>query len=286
MRRHLSVALLVPEPFATEINGLRRALRDRALDRYVPHITLAPPVNVNETRLEETLALVRSVAATHQPVKLEIGPAATFLPRNPVTYLSVDGALSGLNEELAVEPLRVETSYPFVPHVTIGQNDADITSLIGYETEVDIDRLFVMERDENRIWFPIADTPFGEPAIAGRGGVELEMITSQLADPTTVRLIGRPPTQLVVTGRHGGNTAGVAYATFDGSHADLGAVVVDREMRGQGFGAHLLKQFIYECRVRAVKSISTGCTKADSLFEGHGFERDDSGDLPLMRLKL
>ena len=39
-RLRLAVALLVPEPAATEIDGLRRALGDPGLGNVVPHITL------------------------------------------------------------------------------------------------------------------------------------------------------------------------------------------------------------------------------------------------------
>jgi hypothetical protein len=44
-RVRLASALLVPEPFAREIDGLRRALDDD-IDRVPPHLTLVPPVNV------------------------------------------------------------------------------------------------------------------------------------------------------------------------------------------------------------------------------------------------
>lgn len=282
MRRHLSVALLISEPVATEINGLRRALGDHALNRYVPHITLAPPVNVNETRVEDALAVVRSVAAHHKPFRVKLGPAATFLPRNPVTYLAVENILGELNRELSVDPFRIDGTYPFVPHVTIGRNESDVTAIIRYENEVEIDRLHLMECDEKRIWFPIADTPFGEPVIVGRGGVELELITSQLADPTTIELIGRRKTDLVVTARRDGRTVGVAVATFDGSRAELEALVVHREQRGQGIGSQILKQFIHEVRTRGIKEITTECTKADSVFEASGFERVE--DLLLLKL--
>ena len=48
VRRRLGVVLLVPEPAATEIQGLRRAVDDPALDSIPPHLTLVPPVNVRE----------------------------------------------------------------------------------------------------------------------------------------------------------------------------------------------------------------------------------------------
>lgn len=284
MRRRLSVALLVPEPVATEIQGLRRALGDPTIERYVPHITLVPPVNVNETRLEEALALVRRVAASHQPLRLTIGPAGTFLPRNPVTFLKVDEPLTELQSALFVDPFELEKTRPFVPHVTIGRNETNVTAVIDYVAEVEVDRLHVMERNDDGSWFPIADIPFGEPAVVGRGGVELELTTSQLADPTTVELVGRRKTDLVITARLDGKTAGVAIAKLNGSIADLAALVVNTEFRNQGIGSQILKQFIHEVRSRRMKEITTECTKADGVFETHGFVRD-SNEM-VLRLKL
>ena len=45
-RHRLGVAVVIDPPVADEINGLRRAVRDGALDRIAPHVTLVPPVNV------------------------------------------------------------------------------------------------------------------------------------------------------------------------------------------------------------------------------------------------
>jgi hypothetical protein len=50
-RHRLGVVLLVPDPWAAEVDGLRRALGDEALDRVAPHITLVPPSNVSDEDL-------------------------------------------------------------------------------------------------------------------------------------------------------------------------------------------------------------------------------------------
>src|SRR5262245_48536601 len=77
-RLRVAIALLVPEPAATEIDGLRRALGDRGLANVVPHITLIPPVNVAVDRVPDVLADVRAVAATTPPITLQLGPPQTF----------------------------------------------------------------------------------------------------------------------------------------------------------------------------------------------------------------
>src|SRR3546814_12692199 len=83
-RQRLGVVLLVPQPLATEVDGVRRALGDGALARIAPHITLVPPVNVAERDLPEALAIVRRAAGASRPLHLTLGPVLTFAPANPV----------------------------------------------------------------------------------------------------------------------------------------------------------------------------------------------------------
>ena len=57
------MALLVPEPVAAEVDGLRRALGDGSLGRIPPHLTLVPPVNVAEDDVPKALSVLRQAAA-------------------------------------------------------------------------------------------------------------------------------------------------------------------------------------------------------------------------------
>ena len=90
-KRRLGVALLVPPPLDVEIDGLRRAVGDGALGRIPAHLTLVPPVNVREDRLDDAVAVLRRAAAAAAPFEVDLGPPATFLPINPVLYLALAG---------------------------------------------------------------------------------------------------------------------------------------------------------------------------------------------------
>ena len=94
-RVRFAIALLVPEPAATEIDGLRRALGDGGLANVVPHITLIPPVNVAVDKVPEVLAAIRAAAAAATPLTLQLGPPETFSPASPVVYLAVSGPEAG-----------------------------------------------------------------------------------------------------------------------------------------------------------------------------------------------
>ena len=63
MARHrIAVALLVAQPLATELDGLRRALGAGERERVAPHATLVSPVNVGDEPLLVALDLVRRAA--------------------------------------------------------------------------------------------------------------------------------------------------------------------------------------------------------------------------------
>ncbi|HEX2384130.1 MAG TPA: 2'-5' RNA ligase family protein [Acidimicrobiales bacterium] len=204
-RVRLAVALLVPEPVATEIDGLRRALGDPGLTNVVPHITLITPVNIAADRVPEVLADLRAAAASTQPMTLQLGPPATFSPVSPVVYLSVGddraGAVHALRDALRAGALARPAVHDFVPHVTITENclperiEAVLESLAGYIVDVEIDRLHLLRdrADGPRRWNPVADALFEPPLVVGTGGLPMEISFSGLVDPEVSTLFDDQP---------------------------------------------------------------------------------------------
>ena len=255
-KTRLGVALLIPPPVAAEIDGLRRALGDGSLGRIPPHVTLVPPVNVREDRLGDALGVLRSAAAALQrrPLALVLGPPATFLPDNPVLYLGVDGdveRLRALRHAVFTEPLARPLTWPWVPHVTVADEAgpsviaAGLEALAAYRAEVVIDRVHLLQEGPGRVWEPIADAPFGPPAVVGRGGLALELASSELVDPEAAGLLDHDTPapagrRFAVTARRDGAVAGVAAGATDGATAVLTALVVAPAERVQGIGSHLL----------------------------------------------
>jgi len=199
-RLRVAIALLLPEPAATEIDGLRRALGDRGLANVVPHITLIPPVNVAVDRVPDVLADIRAVAAATSPIALQLGPPLTFSPVSPVVYLRVAGehvdALHALRDALGTGALARPAVHEFVPHVTITEEcppdriDAAVEALRDYTVDVRIDRLHILrDRAEGpRRWNPVADMMFEPPLVVGTGGLPMEVSVAALADPEVAPL--------------------------------------------------------------------------------------------------
>jgi 2'-5' RNA ligase len=254
-RVRLGVALLVPAPADTEIDGLRRALGDGTLGRMPAHLTLVPPVNVREDRLGEALAVLRRAAAATAPFSLRLGPPATFLPDSPTVYLAVadDGPVRALRDRVFVEPLARPLTWPFVPHVTLADEahpariTAALAALGDYRVEASFSRVHLLREGAGRVWTPIADATFAPPATVGQGGLPLELTVSEAVDPAAARL---GPDRLVVTARIDGVVAGYAEGPCSGRGAHLGVLVVADEARHLDVGIHLVAAFRYEAARR------------------------------------
>lgn len=264
-RVRLGVALLLPPDAAAEIDGLRRGLGDGALARIPAHLTLVPPVNVREDDLGAALDVVRAAAAASRPLKLELGPPATFLPTNPVLYLEVGGdveAVGTLRDAVFRPPLERPLTWPFVPHVTIADEAepdriaAAIAALGDYRLEVRIDHVHVLQEGPGRVWEPIAAAALEAPAVIGRGGLPVELAASSAPPDADVqrlmqaewnlhnaglRLEGR--NQLTVTARRDGALLGVAQGWTSPPVAFLQGLIVVAAHRGEGVGSHLLARF-------------------------------------------
>jgi 2'-5' RNA ligase len=263
-RRRLGVAVVIDPPVADEINGLRRAVRDGALERIAPHVTLVPPVNVPESRLADALARLRAAAAScPDPLHLTLGPPASFLPANAVLILAVGGdvdRLRALRDAVFVEPLARALAWPWVPHVTLADEEdparveAAVGLLDGYRATVSVDRMVLLEATrtaEGLRWRPCADATLGPRRVVGRGGMDLELTRGRVVDPEALDVIEAtaglpaPPAPveqgsgIVVTGRQAGEVVGVAAAWRDDAGGHVG-VVVPPDHRGQGIGSHLL----------------------------------------------
>lgn len=256
-RQRLGVVLLVPEPLATQIDGLRIALGDGALGRIPPHVTLVPPVNVAERDLPAAFAAVRAAAASVPPLSLTLGPVDTFQPVNPVAYLRVTAeaahraALDELHLACLAGPLDRPQQHEFVPHVTIADELAPLrldscgTVLADFRADVAIDRVHVLAEQPGRVWVPIADMPLGEPAgVVGRGSLPLEISVTGRPDLEAAALLaveGEPSgLPFAITAREDGVVVAAAWGWTAGDRLELADLVVAGAHRGRGIGRHVL----------------------------------------------
>jgi len=263
-RLRLGVVLVVAGTAGHQIDGIRRALGDGAYGRIPAHLTLVPPVNVNEADLPSVLDVVRVAGAGSRRLRLELGPVTTFWPDTPVLYLAVGGDLDGLHrlrDSVFTGPLARPLTWPFVPHVTLAEDRTPeelpllVELLRGFHAEVTVERVHILRERDHRRWEPFADVSLASPAVIGRGGLELELQTSGQLDPEAAEFLaeawdahrtscyGQLPAvePFAVVARREHSVVGAATGERD-DELRLERLVVDAAATGQGVGSHLLSR--------------------------------------------
>ena len=298
-KRRLGVVLLVPEPWKTEIDGLRRAVGDGTLGRIPAHLTLVPPVNVRDDRLPEAFDRLREAAASTSPLTLILGPPGTFLPANPVLFLEVGGMLEelhALRDAVFRDPFERDLTWPFVPHVTLADEaspdriNAAMSSLRDWEAEVPFYAIQVLEEQPGRVWTPIGDALLEPPALVGRGGLELELTASDNLDSEARGFAKQewaafdlaefgndagPEKPFAIVARRLGLIVGIATGEILASRvAHLSELLVGQGERGTGVGSQLLKKVESLARERDCTRITLNAeagSRAEAFYKGRGW---------------
>src|SRR5690606_485175 len=257
-RQRLGVVLLVRQPVATQVDGLRAALGDGALARIAPHITLVPPINVAERDLSGVLAHVREASAASRPLSLRLGGVATFSPVNPVAYLQVPGEPAELDElhslraSLRSGPLERPDQHPFVPHVTVADDlpadrlEAAERALSAFDAPISFDRVHVLAQGPDRRWSPIAAAPLGGigSGPVGRGSLPLEIVVGGMPDLEAASLLAvdqdAPGLPFGVSARRDGALIAAAWGWTSHQRLEVADMVVAARHRGTGVGRHVL----------------------------------------------
>lgn len=299
-RQRLGVVLVVPQPLATQVDGLRRALADDALGRVAPHVTLVSPVNVAERDLPAAFGVVRRAAADTPPLALRLGPVATFQPVNPTAYLEVGGdaermaSLVRLRERCHAEPLERQQVHDYVPHVTVaieqapGRLDAAVAALADFTAEVIFDRVHVLAEQPGRTWVPIAEMALGEgPRPVGRGSLPLDVAVTGRLDVEAASLLAvdqeAPGSPFAVTARRDGSVVAAAWGWTAGGRLEVADLLVAAAHRGEGIGRHVVAAVEDLGRRRACTR--AGCAApatgaAASLLRGCGWSIVPAPDAP------
>jgi 2'-5' RNA ligase/GNAT superfamily N-acetyltransferase len=271
-RHRVAVALLVAQPLATELDGLRRGLGAAERERVPPHLTLVSPINLRDEQLLAALDVVRSAASSAAgPIAVSLGPATTFAPVTPTVHLSVGGegvqALLALRAAMvAAEPLSRTDPHEFTPHVTLAQVvepasriPAAVEALAGWSATVTFDRVHVLREGKDHVWKPFAESSLGGGGVVGRGGIELALSVSGRPDPEAAALLaidgaggggggaaggdagaGTSGTPFAVAARLDGRVAGAAWGWSSGSVAIVADLAVAAVHRGRGIGRKVL----------------------------------------------
>ena len=129
----IGVAIAIPEPWATELQDYRAAIGDPTAVGVPSHITLIPPLDVDDSLVDDIEAHLAQAALRHEAFKVHLRGTGTFRPVSPVVFISVAEGISQC-EQLAADvrdgPLAVDLHFPYHPHVTVAHHlgDAELDS--------------------------------------------------------------------------------------------------------------------------------------------------------------
>jgi 2'-5' RNA ligase len=175
-RRDFGVAIGLPEPYTSELQGWRERLGDPNAAGIPPHITLLPPTALSGDQLPEVEEHLRRVAAGEAPFEVHLRGSATFRPVSPVVFVPL---VRGISECERVEsqvrsgPLARELPFPYHPHVTVAHDlgeqalDRAFAELRSYEARFTVWGFTLFEQGRDRVWRPQRDFPFGGGGLPG-----------------------------------------------------------------------------------------------------------------------
>ncbi|PWN04622.1 2'-5' RNA ligase [Nocardioides silvaticus] len=143
----IGVAIAIPEPWATQLQDYRAAIGDPTADGVPSHITLIPPLEVDDD-LSEIEAHLERAAQLHDSFCVHLRGTGTFRPVSPVVFIGLAEGISQC-EQLAADvrsgPLGLDLEFPYHPHVTVAHHlgdeelDRAFDDLAGFECSFDVE---------------------------------------------------------------------------------------------------------------------------------------------------
>jgi 2'-5' RNA ligase len=175
-RRNIGVAIGIPEPFNSELQGWRDRLGDPNAHRIVPHVTLLPPTEVDTAALEDIEEHLRVIATDEKPFDIRLRGSATFLPVSPVVFVPLAQGIAGcerLEFRVRSGPLARDVRFPYHPHVTVAHDlptpalERAFALLADYQAAFQVSGFSLFEQGEDGTWRPQRDFVFGGGGLPG-----------------------------------------------------------------------------------------------------------------------
>ncbi len=175
-RREFGVAIGLPEPIHSELQGWRERLGDPNAADIPPHITLLPPTALHDSALPDVEEHLRRVAAAEEPFDVHLRGSSTFRPVSPVVFVPLAVGISGCERvegTLRSGPLARELSFPYHPHVTVAHDvgeellDEAFEALSSYDVRFRVWGFTLFEQGPDKVWRPQRDFPFGRGGLPG-----------------------------------------------------------------------------------------------------------------------
>jgi 2'-5' RNA ligase len=162
----IGVSLAVPEPWGSRLQEFRVANGDAQGATIPTHITLVPPVEIEQHRMSDVECHLDAVAAASPAYRIHLRGSGTFRPISPVVFVNLVAGISP-TEQLAKDcrrgPLELQLDFPYHPHVTVAHLDDDelldraFDGLASFDCRFTVDSFHLYVHDRDVGWKPTRD---------------------------------------------------------------------------------------------------------------------------------
>jgi 2'-5' RNA ligase len=166
----IGVAVAVPEPWGSRLQGYRIGLGDDLAVGIPTHITLLPPVDVEDHLVPGIHEHLAAVASAASPFTVHLRGTGTFRPVSPVVFVNVVEGISSC-EQLAAKvrqgPLAIDQQFPYHPHVTVAHHldaprlDRAFEEMADFSCRFTVSHFRLYEHLDAEGWAPARDFTLG-----------------------------------------------------------------------------------------------------------------------------
>jgi 2'-5' RNA ligase len=166
----IGVSVEVPEPWGTELQDYRVRLGDPTAGGIPTHITLLPPLDVDDDLLPVIQQHLEGVAEKASPFDVQLRGTGTFRPVSPVVFVNVVQGISAcelLASAVRQGPLAVEARFPYHPHVTVAHHldesllDRAFEELESFDCQFTADHFALYVHEDGSGWTPVRHFALG-----------------------------------------------------------------------------------------------------------------------------
>lgn len=168
----IGVSVAVPEPWGTQLQQYRVALGDATAEGIPTHITLLPPIDVDDVLLSAIHDHLHELASRSRPFVVHLRGTGTFRPVSPVVFVNVVEGISScevLASAVRRGPLAIDARFPYHPHVTVAHDvpepklDRAFTELATFSCRFTVEHFSLYVHADGRGWRPVRDFALGDP---------------------------------------------------------------------------------------------------------------------------
>jgi 2'-5' RNA ligase len=162
----IGVSIAVPDPWGSDLQEYRVGLGDPTAAGIPTHVTLLPPIDVEDTLMSGIHEHLAAIASNAAPFAMRLRGTGTFRPVSPVVFVNVVEGISSC-ELLAAAvrrgPLAIDAQFPYHPHVTVAHHldepllDRAFEELGGFDCRFTVDHFSMYVHESHAGWTPVKD---------------------------------------------------------------------------------------------------------------------------------